>query len=116
MRVREKEMVCASAASREAAKEFSPRRKAVSGQVRNCGHDPASRMLMKTEKGNAIAALVARFVSRLVLHMVAPSSSLSSPVLSTARAFAALLLFSWRDLLRPQSVLVTGGHANRGWE
>jgi hypothetical protein len=33
MRVREKEMVCESAASREAAKEFSPRRKAVSGLV-----------------------------------------------------------------------------------
>jgi hypothetical protein len=35
MRVREKEMVCESAASREAAKEFSPRRKAVSGLVGN---------------------------------------------------------------------------------
>ena len=33
MRVREKEMVCESAASREAAKEFSPRRKAVNGLV-----------------------------------------------------------------------------------
>ena len=70
---------------------------------------------MKTGKGNAIAALVAWFVSRLVLHIVAPSSSFS-PGLSTATAFAALLLFFSRDLLRPQSVLVTGGQANRGWE
>jgi len=75
-------------------------------------------MLMKTGKGNAIAVFVARFVSRLVLHIVTPSSFLFSPVLSTATAFAApLLFFSFsRDLLRPQSVLVTGGHANRGWE
>jgi hypothetical protein len=71
---------------------------------------------MKTGKGNAIAALVAWLVSRLVLHIIAPSSSLFSPVLSTATASAALLFFFSRDLLRPQSVLVTGGHANRGWE